>query len=72
MMSSLASPWGESGIPDYVLDERRGRSMGPNDLKSRIMLINIDLRWDGGRRVVVGAVEVRQSWLIVRAFCPVA
>ena len=30
--------------------------MSPNDLKSRIMLINIDLRWDGGRRVVVGAV----------------
>ena len=26
-----------------------------NDLKSRIMLVNIDLRWDGGRRIVVGA-----------------
>ena len=32
------------------------KSMSPNDLQSRIMLINIDLRWDGGRRVVVGAV----------------
>ena len=29
--------------------------MSPNDLQSRIMLINIDLRWDGGRKVVVGA-----------------
>ena len=30
--------------------------MSPNDLKSRVMLININLRWDGGRGVVVGAV----------------
>ena len=29
--------------------------MSLNDLKSRIMLVKIELRWDGGRRIVVGA-----------------